>query len=213
MSFKIVLNIDNIPDYKTFSHEIVFDDKEIKFDGLRTRVRAQAVDLLGVSDQDKQNAVLTQGPVGFKRMTIVNQQLIEQIAEKLGILKPAARVQVLEPGQMTLLHVDDLDKGYVNPVEDTLDRISFTPEEIENFNKDPRSVVRFLIMLEDSKPGQIMIFGDQIISCWTKGDVIHWDWPTVVHSTANMGFWPRPLMRISGLITEKTKRIIEHSHA
>lgn len=213
MSFKIVLNINDIPDYKTFSKEIVFDDKEISFDNVRTRGRARAVDLLNVSSQDKANAILTGSPIGFNRMPIIDQQLIEHIAKKLGILKPSARVQVLEPGQMTLLHVDNLDKGYVNPIEEALDKISFTPEELENFNKDPRSVVRFLIMLEDSKPGQIMTFGDQVLSCWNKGDVIYWDWPTVVHSTANMGFWNRPLIRISGLVTEKTKQIIEQSYA
>lgn len=213
MTFKIILNIHDIPDYKTFSEEIVFDDKEINFDNVRIRGRIRAVDLLGVSGQDKENAILNQNPVGFKRMPIVNPQLVEQIAEKLGILKPSARVQVLEPGQMTLLHVDNLDKGYINPIEDNLDKISFTSEELENFRKDPRSVIRFLIMLEDSKPGQIMTFGDQVLSCWAKGDVIYWDWPTVVHSTANMGFWNRPLIRISGLVTEKTKRIIEKNHA
>lgn len=63
-------------------------------------------------------------------------------------------------------------------------------------------------MLEDSKPGQLMTFGDEVIDRWTRGDTIYWDWPTVVHSTINSGYWPRALLRITGLATEKTNRLI-----
>ena len=186
----------------------MFDDQETGFSEIRIKGRRQAIDTLLISDKQKENAIVDVAATGFGRYFITDLTLVDMLAEKLGLTKPSARVQVLPPGQLTLLHLDNLDKGYISPLENNVQKNHFTDSEIEEFQKNPRSALRFLIMLENSMPGQVMIFGSDVVASWKKGDVIYWDWPTVVHSTVNTGFWDRPLLRISGLATEKTKDII-----
>lgn len=115
--YQEIINIPDLPDFHTFTVKVDFDQKESSFDRLRNRLRREAIDRLGVSDEDKERAVLDINPTGFERHKIVDRTVIEKIAYQLGLEKPQARVQVLYPGQYTMLHLDDLEKSYISPVE------------------------------------------------------------------------------------------------
>lgn len=213
MSYKKVINLPDLRNFQTFTEKIEFDEQEENFSTVRVKGRYRAIEQLNVSNQAQATAIVDVDAKGFDRYRITDEHVIDQIAEQLGLKKPSARVQILPPGRVTLLHLDDLGKGYMYPVEEHLRTIDFTPQELENFNNDPRTALRFLIMLEDSMPGQLMLFGDKVISSWSKGDVIYWDWPTVAHSTINTGYWPRALLRISGLASDKTWEIINNANS
>jgi len=62
-------------------------------------------------------------------------------------------------------------------------------------------VKRWLIMLDDQKPGQVFLMGDQYIE-WKKGDVIAWKNVELPHGSGNFGYWPRFSLRITGEILE-----------
>ena len=69
-----------------------------------------------------------------------------------------------------------------------------------------------MIFLDDWRPGQGITYGtidEKTFSHWKRGDVITWNWEKLVHSTFNTGFFDRPLLRIDGLVTEKTTKLID----
>jgi hypothetical protein len=214
VKYKILTNIPNLPKFDEISKPVKTESSEylvnnnLDFKKLRISARTKALACLPITDADKSNAYFPTEPTGFERHDILDKELVIQLAEHLGFKKPSARVQTLGPGKVTLLHLDDLELGYMFPVENNLEKIEFTQAEIDAFYKDPSTAGRVFIMLADSKPGQLMTFGDDILSSWKKGDVIYWDWQTTVHSTANLGFWDRPIIRFTGLITDKTRNLI-----
>jgi len=215
MNYKIIANISNLPKFEQISRPVQTESSEylinsnVDFKKLRISARNKALTRLTITDADKSNAYFPTEPTGFERHDILDKELITQIADQLGFKKPSARVQTLDPGKVTLLHLDDLELGYMFPIENNLEKIEFTQDEITAFYNDPSTASRVFIMLDDAKPGQLITFGDDIISSWKKGDVIYWDWQTVVHSTANLGFWDRPIIRFTGLITDKTRDLIK----
>lgn len=130
------------------------------------------------------------------RFSITDQSLMVKLEKDLGIKKAVARIQTLLPGQMTMEHLDDCESNYV-------DQEDLTEQEIQRYRADCYYVKRFLIMLEDWKPGQGIMFGKDVFTDWKKGDTITWDWINDVHSTFNTGFWARSLIRITGLSNEQ----------
>jgi|TARA_R110002074_G_C12238487_1_gene638989 hypothetical protein len=68
---------------------------------------------------------------------------------------------------------------------------------------------RFLIALEDWEPGQFMVFGNQICERWTAGDIITWEWQDIPHATANASLHKRPMLAVTGIVTEKTQVILD----
>jgi len=142
-------------------------------------------------------------PIDIERWSITNPSVVNKIADYLGFVKPSGRVQVLPPGAMVPFHLDNLGPGYLFNSEDTYQNNDFTQEEYDKFAADPACVQRVLIMLDDCKPGQLMVFENDVCSGWKKGDVIHWSWQNTVHATINAGCWSRPLLRVSGFATEK----------
>lgn len=208
MSYKIICNISDIPDHHHFCKKSDFSENETGFGDWRTQSRTYALEQLGVPKEHIATADLGVSAMGFDRYTVTDHSVVERLAQTLGLTKPSARVQILPPGGTSLLHLDDLDQGYMFPLEANLKRIQFSDQEVARFKADPRYAVRFLIMLEDHMPGQLMTFGEQVLNEWNRGDVIYWDWPTVAHSTMNTGYWARPLMRLSGLASTRTMDII-----
>lgn len=206
--YKIIANIKNLPkteflmeqDKNHVPKEKLQTDES--FLPLRFSSQQKALDKIGnTPDAELVNMA------GFDRFAI-DDSITERLGELLGLKKPQARCQVLKPGEMAMMHIDDLDGGYMRPVEGTLAQIQFTKEELDTFDANPHCATRFLIMLEDSKPGQGIIFGTQGLTEWKAGDVIHWDWVNTYHSTFNTSFWNRGLIRLTGLQTDKTHAII-----
>ena len=69
---------------------------------------------------------------------------------------------------------------------------------------------RFLIALEDWEPGQFMMFGNQVCERWTAGDIITWEWKDIPHATANASLHKRPMLAVTGVVTEQTEIILDH---
>lgn len=214
--FKIIGNIAGLPsieEMRAYKLNVV-DKVELSghsaFVDLRYSTQNRAIDVIAEHTGMDKTKVQNVNAPGFQRVDIP-QDLIDRIAEIVGVTKPQARLQVLEPGNMVCMHVDDLAVGYMRPIEPGLvGKITFTEQELAKFDEDNYYATRFLIMTEDWQWGQGLMFNDQSCTGWKAGDVLYWDWLNIAHSTFNTGYVPRGLIRITGLRTEKTTRLIEH---
>lgn len=215
--FTLIGNIKNLPSVEQLTADSVgFTPKEQlaadpKFTPLRFSSQQQALDVISAKTGANAATASFANAPGFQRVNL-SEAVVNRIAELLSLTKPQARLQVLEPGNMTMMHMDDLDLGYMNPIEDALKTITFTDEERQTFAQDVRSATRYLIMLEDWQWGQGLMFQDKTFTHWKAGDIIHWDWPTVAHSTFNTSFWPRGLIRITGLQTNESRDMVAQAH-
>jgi hypothetical protein len=98
-------------------------------------------------------------------------------------------------------HIDNLP-GNPRP-ERVLDNPDFKYQEEDK--------IRFLIMLEDWEPGQVLQFGNKIFSQWKAGMAICWEWSTLPHLTWNGSWRKRPALQITGSMTEETIKLINES--
>ena len=208
MSYKIICNISdlNLPGYKQWSERTDVSARMV--DGpesltkLKIGTRSKAAQMLrdqyGLPEIDS-----IADPMDMERWKITDPTIVNKIADFVGLRKPSGRVQVLTPGAMLPLHLDNLEVGYLLNCEDSYQNNEFTQQEIDAFYADRNIAQRVLIMLEDWKPGQYILFGEDVFSHWQAGDVVHWHWQTVIHSTINAGYWNRPLLRLSGFAEQK----------
>jgi len=98
-------------------------------------------------------------------------------------------------------HVDFLTTGFKRAVE--FDRsIANTP--YDPITKSPVGwrLVRILIPADGWHPGQMFSFEEHSWSNWAPGQVIDFSWAHCRHATANSGYSPRPLIKITGLIKD-----------
>ncbi len=73
--------------------------------------------------------------------------------------------------------------------------------------EDPERVARFIIFLDDWRPGQFLMYGN-LFHEWSAGEVVTFDWPNVPHATANASNHPRPALVITGLKSDKTRELL-----
>jgi hypothetical protein len=109
------------------------------------------------------------------------------MSEYFGIEDAKIRMHYQQPGQMFNLHIDKLQ---------------------ERCPDDPERVIRMTIMLADWQPGQFYLYGTNTYSHWHAGDVHVFDWANVPHATANASRYMRPVLQVTGLKTEKTRRML-----
>jgi hypothetical protein len=189
----------------TDKHEL---SKVHDFVNLRYSTQNKAIDIMAAQTGIDKSKIKNVNAPGFQRVEIP-QSVINRLAEIMCVRKPMARMQVLEPGNMMTMHVDDLAVGYMRPIEQSLiGKVEFTEEEHAMFKADNYYAIRFLIMMEDWQWGQGMMFNDKTFTHWKAGDVLYWDWTNVAHSTFNSGYIPRGLFRLTGLRTDKTTEIV-----
>ena len=43
---------------------------------------------------------------------------------------------------------------------------------------------------------------------WHAGDILTFDWPNIPHCTANASLLPRPLLQVTGVVTETTEAML-----
>ena len=212
MSYKVICNIPNIPDYSLWSkqklREFTLEEKTNRYTG-HIIARQQAAKSL-IEKYNLPNIDSISDPVDIEHWEITDFNVVNEIADYVGLRKPTGRIQILPPGIMVPIHLDNLKEGYILYCEDNFQNHKFTKEDIELFSVNPNSVQRLLIFLEDHRPGQGIFFENNVLSTWRKGDVVHWDWRDVEHATVNAGFWKRPLLRITGLVTEKFQKYFEN---
>ena len=65
-----------------------------------------------------------------------------------------------------------------------------------------------MIMLDDYVPGQFLIYGSQYFHNWKSGDIHYFDWKNIPHATANASLYPRPMLVLTGVMSDRTKELI-----
>jgi len=73
---------------------------------------------------------------------------------------------------------------------------------------DPDTLLRLMIFLTPQTCGQFLQWGDESITGAEPGDMLVWDWQTVPHATANASDEARVMLRLTGVITQKTKNLL-----
>lgn len=73
---------------------------------------------------------------------------------------------------------------------------------------DPNTLMRLMIFLTPQTCGQFLQWGDECITGAQSGDLLVWDWTSVPHATANASDEARIMLRLTGVITEKTRKFM-----
>jgi hypothetical protein len=102
------------------------------------------------------------------------------------------------PNQQLMWHIDNL------PGNPRKERVIDNPD----FKYQDPNMVRFLIMLNDWEPGQVVQFGSIVYTQWKKGTAITWEWSTLPHITWNGSWERRPALQLTGYATEATWNLI-----
>ncbi len=97
---------------------------------------------------------------------------------------------IQRPGQMLMYHHD----LYYAIIRDVDPELAWKPEKLR----------RFVVFLEDWKPGHVWIAGNTTYSHWKKGECITWSWIDMPHGTANLSSHPRYSIHLTGYMTEKS---------
>jgi hypothetical protein len=98
-------------------------------------------------------------------------------------------------------HVDFLTTQLKRAVE-------YDPEianlEYDPVNKNPVGwqLKRVLVACDNWYPGQLFNFEEHNWSNWKAGDTVDFNWKHARHATANCGYNPRPLLKITGLVRD-----------
>ena len=107
------------------------------------------------------------------------------------------------PNNQLMIHIDNL------PGMPRADRVLGNPD----FKLQDPDKLRFLIMMEDWQPGQMVQFGNKIYSQWRAGTAITWEWSTLPHATWNGSWFNRGALQLTGSATPETWDIIRNGSA
>ena len=100
-------------------------------------------------------------------------------------------------GQMSYWH---LDKGMAGA----------NGEDAQTFKDNAEQLIRIFVMLNDYSFGQMMQFGNRVITHWRKGQCIFFRWQDLPHCTANCGHSDRWLMHVTGIRTKEFDRLLSN---
>ena len=53
------------------------------------------------------------------------------------------------------------------------------------------------------------IYGNQIFDRWQSGHIHYFDWQNLPHATANASLHPRPMLVLTGVMTDRTRELIK----
>lgn len=115
--------------------------------------------------------------------------IYKTVAERLK-LKPETvriRIQVEEPGQYFVVHID----RHRYKVWDMEEEVRY--EKV----KEQHSHNIYITFLEDQQLGQMFHFGNESLK-WKSGDTYTWEHQSVPHYTANVGYWTNLVMVTTG---------------
>ena len=106
----------------------------------------------------------------------------EYILPKFNFLNNAApAINYFKPGQYLPLHID-LFGRYA-----------------EIYDADPKNIIRCMVMLEDSSPGQILQVKDTAYCKWKSGDCFYWNYNDL-HAFYNLSRKDRYAVQITGVL-------------
>ena len=126
--------------------------------------------------------LLDQPSIDFLDLKPLFPDFCQALCENLGadISYSRLRLQVQRPGYISPLHIDARKSLKDN------DGVLFKAEQTPDHN-------RWIIFMEDWKPGQIFLMGNDFIK-WNEGDVMSWQTRDVPHALANIGYWNRYIL-------------------
>jgi hypothetical protein len=137
----------------------------------------------------------------FNRTKAEDVRVFQEINSWLGLERSLIKFHNQTTGQMLHTHMDNFasmperENSYI----------------VTNFDLNPNLIRRFAIMLADWELGQIFQIGNANFTQWRAGDCITWEWRDMPHSTANMGWWDRPMLQITGYVTSLTEAVLRTS--
>lgn len=138
-------------------------------------------------EYDLEQAGMSADQVIFRKNWSIEGKF-KKMTDYLGLVDTKGAFHIQYPGEMLNLHIDKhAELG------------------------DPEKVVRFIIFLEDWKPGQVFMMGNEFLR-WRKGDIYWFDWLNIPHATANCGWEPRASITWTGTMTLKTINIMKPTH-
>ena len=136
----------------------------------------------------------------YERAKADDIEIFQKVSTWLGMDRPMIKFHNQRTGQILVEHIDNFAAREER--EDSF--------KIINIDKQPELMRRFAIMLDDWKLGQVFQLGTANFHQWRKGDCITWDWKDIPHATCNMGWEDRPMLQITGYVTERTNEIIKN---
>ena len=169
-------------------------NKDIAAQGLYS-ANAEERDLIAAGADPKQEV--------FNRSAAEDVELFQKIADVLGMEDNMIKFHNQTTGQMLHLHIDNFA---ARPEREN----SF---KVTDFDKEPEVMRRFAVMLADWEMGQTWMFGNTMYWGWKAGDCITWEWQDMPHATVNAGWHNRPLLQITGRVTEKTQWLLDKAKA
>lgn len=152
-------------------------------------------------EQDLINAGADPAQEIFDRADASDIELFQKISQWLGLEESSIKFHNQKTGQMLHVHMDN----FAGRPER---KNSFLVTDMDN---NPEIIRRFAIMLDDWRLGQIFQLGNANFTQWSAGDCITWEWQDIPHSTANMGWWDRPMLQITGYTSERTNKILKQA--
>jgi len=123
------------------------------------------------------------------------------IAGHLGMTNYDVNFHNQTTGQMLVTHIDNFPGNHSR-------QNSF---KVTKFDKNPELIRRFVVMLADWQLGQVFQLGNAMWTQWRAGDCITWEWQDIPHATCNMGWWDRPMLQVTGNVTDATLKILANA--
>jgi len=125
---------------------------------------------------------------------------IKKIVGSFGFAEPKMiKFDVQMPGQCFYWHLDNFG-GLLKKFRGDYDRAGVG-------DIDQRDVMRLVVFLDDQRQGQIWQQGNLLLN-WKRGDCITWPWKDIPHGTCNYGHFPRPVLNVTGIVTDQTRELL-----
>jgi len=134
----------------------------------------------------------------FARDVADDQTVFKNIHDHFGMEEAVIKFHNQTTGQMLVEHIDNFAG---RPEREN----SFKETDMET---NPEGTRRFVIMLDDWHLGQAFQLGNASWTQWKAGDCITWEWQDIPHATCNMGWDDRPMLQITGKVTDQTLAVL-----
>ena len=139
----------------------------------------------------------------FNRAAAEDIEIFQQVSNYIGMDDCYIKFHNQTTGQMLVEHIDNF-AGRQERAN------SF---KVTRLDKHPEVIRRFAIMLDDWKLGQVFQLGNATWTQWRAGDCITWEWQNIPHATCNMGWEDRPMLQLTGYVTEQTNKVLSQAGA
>lgn len=138
----------------------------------------------------------------FHRAACDDVEEFQKIRDYIGLEDCYVKFHNQTTGNMLVEHIDNF-AGRQERAN------SFKVTRMDNH---PDVIRRFTIMLDDWKLGQVFMLGNACWTQWKAGDCITWEWQDIPHATCNMGWENRPMLQLTGFVTERTQQVLKEAN-